>query len=117
LRGFEKHLQEFRERGIAIAAISTDSPAESRKLSDNEGYTYPFLSDPHAEVIRRYGVIHARAGENNRDIARPAEFLVDATGAIRWVKLTDDVRVRARPEEVIQVADRLIPVAGSGRAM
>ena len=108
MRGFDQHLQEFRERGVAIAAISVDSPAESRKLSDNQGYSYPFLSDPNAEVIRRYGVLHARAGENNRDIARPAEFLVDATGAIRWVKLTDDVRVRARPEAVIQVIDGLI---------
>ena len=103
-------MQEFRERGVAIAAISVDSPAESRKLSDNEGYTYPFLSDPQAEVIRRYGVVHARAGENNRDIARPAEFLVDATGAIRWVNLTEDIRVRARPEDVIQVIGRLMPV-------
>jgi peroxiredoxin len=107
-------LQEFRERGIAIAAISVDSPAESRKLSDNEGYTYPFLSDPHAEVIRRYGVIHARAGEDNRDIARPAEFLVDATGAIRWGNLTEDIRIRARPEEVIQVIDRLMPARKPG---
>ena len=107
-------MQDFRARGVTIAAISADSPAESRKLSDNESYTYPFLSDPNAEVIRRYGVLHARAGENNRDIARPAEFLVDASGAIRWVNLTEDVRIRARPEEVIRVIDQIMPVRKQG---
>ncbi|MCU1272845.1 MAG: Redoxin [Bryobacterales bacterium] len=107
-------MQDFRERGVAIAAISVDSPPESRKLCDSQGYTYPLLSDPNAEAIRRYGVLHARAGENNRDVARPAEFLVDATGAIRWVNLTEDVRIRARPENVIGVVDRLMPARKQG---
>ncbi len=80
-----------------------DSPAESAKLRSAQGYTYPFLSDPSAEVIRRYGILHPKAGEDGRDIARPAEFLVDSTGTIRWVNLTDDLRIRARPEAALQV--------------
>ena len=83
-----------------MAAISVDSPGESAKLCKSRGYSYPFLSDPTAEVIRRYGVLHPKAGENGRDIARPAEFLVDSAGIIRWVNLTDDLRIRARPEAV-----------------
>ena len=58
-------------------------------------------------MTRSYGVLHAHAGENGRDIARPAEFLVDATGTIRWMNLTDDVRVRARPENALRVIDEL----------
>jgi peroxiredoxin len=58
--------------------------------------------------------LHARAGENKRDIARPAEFLVDATGTIRWVNLTEDIRIRARPENVIGVVDRLMPAGKQG---
>jgi peroxiredoxin len=107
LRGFERRLNEFHARGVEVVAISADSNEQSRKLGASQGYTFPFLSDTRAEVIRRYGVLHARAGEDGRDIARPAEFLVDATGTIRWVKLTDDVRVRARPEDVLRVIDEL----------
>lgn len=84
-----------------------DSNRDSQKLCRDQGYTFLFLSDPKAEVIRRYGVLHAGAREDGRDIARPAEFLVDASGAIRWVNLTDDIRVRARPETVIRAIDRL----------
>ena len=83
-----------------------DSPAESQKLCQSRGYTFPFLSDPKAETIRQYGVLHAKGG-GDKDIARPAEFLIDAAGTIRWVNLTDDIRVRARPESVLAAIDRL----------
>jgi peroxiredoxin len=73
------------------------------KLCQSRGYTYSFLSDPNAEVIRRYGILHAKAGPDDHDIARPAEFFVDSSGVIRWVNLTDDLRIRARPELALPV--------------
>jgi peroxiredoxin len=102
----EKRLNEFHRRGVEVVAISVDSPAESQKLCQSRGYTFPFLSDPKAETIRQYGVLHAK-GDGGNDIARPAEFLIDAAGTIRWVNLTDDIRVRARPESVLAAIDRL----------
>lgn len=107
MRSFEQRLSEFHERGVEILAISIDSPEESQKLCQAKGYHFPFLSDGKAEVIRQYGVLHPGAGENGKDIARPAEFLVDASGVIRWVNLTDDLRVRARPQMVLDVIKRL----------
>ncbi len=90
-----------------------DSCEDSRKLCQSQGYTFPFLSDPKAVVIRQYGVLDAHAGMNDQDIARPAEFLVNASGTIRWVNLTDDIRVRARPENVLRAIDTLMPAAVS----
>ena len=88
-------------------AISVDSPKESADLQRKAGYTYVFLSDPNTEVIRRYDVLHKGAGMEGHDIARPAEFLIDASGVIRWTNLTDDIRVRARPEQMLQAAKSL----------
>jgi len=79
----------------------------SRDLCHKAGYTYTFLSDPKAEVIRRYDLLHPGAGANGQDIARPAEFLLDSSGVIRWVNLTEDYRVRARPEQIIEAAKAL----------
>ena len=107
MRGFEQHLNEFHQRGVEVVAISVDSPAESQTLCRSRGYTFPFLSDPKAETIRLYGVLHVNGRGEGKDIARPAEFLVDATGTIRWVNLTDDIRVRARPESALQAVARL----------
>lgn len=88
-------------------AISVDSPKESRDLCNQAGYTFTFLSDPKAEVIRRYDLLHPGAGYNVPDIARPAEFLVDPSGTVRWANLTENYWVRARPEQILEVAKAL----------
>ena len=90
-------------------AISVDAQEVSEKLRHKRGYTFPFLSDPKAETIGQYGVQHPKGGEGGKNIARPAEFLVDASGMVRWVNLTNDVRVRARPENVLKAIDALMP--------
>ena len=86
-----------------MVAICVDSQEDSRKLAQSRGYTFPILSDPDAAVIRAYGVLHPKGGEDGHDIARPAEFLVDRAGTIRWENLTESVLARLRPETILQV--------------
>ena len=104
MRGIEKSLDKLNEEGIRPVAISVDAPDVSRDLAQKAGYTFPLLSDQKVEVIRRYDLVHAGAGENGNDIARPAEFLLDSTGTVRWINLTENYWVRARPEQVLEVA-------------
>ena len=108
MRSIEKSLASFNQAGIRPVAISVDSPEITRDLMRKAGYTFTFLSDPNAEVIRRYDLVHAGAGENGRDIARPAEFLIDATRTVRWINLTENYWVRARPEDILDKA-KLLP--------
>lgn len=70
------------------------------------GYTFAVLSDPTGDVVRRYDLLHRHAGPHGTDIARPAEFLVDRSGIVRWVNLTDNASVRTRPEQVLNVFDQ-----------
>lgn len=107
MRSIERNLSKFEEAGIRPVAISIDTPEESRKLAQSQGYTFPILSDRNAEVIRRYDLVHAGAGINGEDIARPAEFLIDITGTAVWINLTENYWIRARPEQVLEVANRL----------
>ena len=100
-------MAKLEEVGIRPVAISVDSPEDSRDLCQKAGYTFTFLSDPKAEVIRRYDLLHAGAGIDGRDVSRPAEFLVDSSGTVRWVNLTENYWVRARPEQVIAAAKTL----------
>ena len=83
MRSIEQHLNDFTSRGIRPVAISVDPPEVSRSHSQKQGYTYTFLSDQQAQVIRRYDVLHPH-GAGEHDIARPAEFLLDSTGTVRW---------------------------------
>ena len=108
MRSIEKSLGSFNQVGIRPVAISVDKPEVSRDLMQKAGYTFTFLSDPNTEVIRRYDLVHAGAGENGHDIARPAEFLIDANGTVRWVNLTENYWIRARPEDILDKA-KLLP--------
>ena len=94
-------------------AISVDPAPITRDLCQKQGYTYTFLSDEKLEAIRRYDLLHQHGGPDG-DIARPGEFLIDSTGTIRWVNLTEDLRVRARPEQILTVLDQLGRKASSG---
>ncbi len=84
-----------------------DSPEESRDLCQKAGYGFTFLSDPKLDAISRYDLVHKGQGENGRDIARPAEFLVDSSGIVRWRMLTENYWVRARPEQILEAARAL----------
>lgn len=100
-------MTNFHEAGIRPVAISVDSPEVSQDLRQKAGYTFTFLSDPRAEAIRRYDLVHAGAGIDGQDIARPAEFIVDASGVVRWVNLTENYWVRARPEQILEAGKAL----------
>ena len=78
----------------------------NRRHRQKVGYTYTFLSDPKAEVIRRYDLLHRGAGPKGADVARPAEFLIDPSGTIRWVNLTENIAVRARPDQVLEAFEQ-----------
>jgi len=75
----------------------------SATLRRRASLTFTFLSDPNLDVIRRYGLLHAAAGPDGHDISRPAEFLIDRSGIVRWENFTEDVRVRPRAQEMLAV--------------
>ena len=89
-------------------AISVDPPETSSAFRKRRGFTFTILSDPDAATIRRYDLLHTGGGPDAGDISRPAEFLVDSSGTIRWVNFTEDIRVRARADEMLGVI-RTVP--------
>ncbi len=80
--------------------ISVDSVAKSQDLIRDLALSFPLLSDPDLAVIRAYGV----ADEGN-GIAWPAEFLVDAGGAIRWRATAQSVGTRPSARDVLAAFD------------
>jgi peroxiredoxin len=104
LRGIERNLDKLKDLGIRPVAISVDPPEVSRDLTKSEGYTFTFLSDPKAEVIKRYQLLHSGADSEGEGVARPAEYIVDPSGTIRWANFTENYWVRATPQQIIEAA-------------
>lgn len=88
-----------------MVAISADPPAALRKHVAKTGWKFHVLADPEVKTIDAYGLKHQVSPK--QAISRPAELLVDPTGTVRWVDLTDDLRVRTRPETVLAAFDQL----------
>ena len=106
MRSFQKRLTDFNTRGVRVVAISNDPVDVNRTHRQKMGFTFPILSDEKGEAARRYDVLHAAGGPSGEDIARPAEFLIDPAGTVRWVNLTKSAAVRARPEDVLKAIDQ-----------
>ena len=108
MRGVENNLPALSDAGIRTVAISVDSPEINREyMLQKAGYTFTFLSDPKLEAIRRYDLVHAGQGEKGADVARPAEFLIDPSGTVRWRMMTENIFRRARPEQILEIAKSL----------
>ncbi len=66
------------------------------------GLEFPILSDRDRETITAYGLLHPGASIDGGDIARPATLILDDDGRVRWRNLTENWRVRVRPDAVIE---------------
>ena len=89
-----------------MVAISVDPPEINRTHTAKQGFTFTFLSDVKAEVVRRYDLLHP-AGFEGSDISRPGEFLIDPTGTVRWVNLTENYNVRMKADDLLKALDEL----------
>jgi peroxiredoxin len=75
--------------GVHAVAISADTSEESRELCRKAGLTFPVLSDRNAQTIRQYDLLVKGVGEDGRDTAAAAEFLMDSSGTVRWRKMNE----------------------------
>jgi peroxiredoxin Q/BCP len=94
-------LSDIRATDGNVLAVSVDDPDNSREIAEAYGLEFPLLSDPEAETIRAYGILHEDGGLDG-DIARPATFILDREGRIVWRDLTENWRIRARPAEILE---------------
>jgi len=85
-----------------VVAVSVDTIEESARLAGKLGLEFPILSDVQEEAIRTWGLVHENGKPGGGAISRPAIFLVEPDGTISWRRLTDDYRVRVRPEDILE---------------
>lgn len=81
--------------------MSADTAEQTREAFGPGRFAFPILADPDFHAIDAYGLRHPSGGMDG-DIARPAIFLIDGQGQVVWRHLTDNWRVRPRPESVLQ---------------
>jgi thioredoxin-dependent peroxiredoxin len=98
---FRDNLAELNGNGIAVLGISPDQPSKLARFRDQEGLTFPLLSDPDHAVLEAYGAYGEKKlyGKTTVGVIR-STFVIDADGnierALYGVKATGHVaRLRA----------------------
>ena len=103
----QSHLDEIKALDAEVLAVSVDTPEENRQLAESAGLEFSLLSDREGAMMDAFGLRHAGASIEGGDIARPAVYIIDRDGEISWRELTDNWRVRVRPETIIQQLNQL----------
>ena len=105
LQGLQLRKDDFDRRDTAVLAVAVDSVEQNAGVVRDVGLGYHILSDPELTTIDAYGVRHDRPGEPS--IARPATFLIDRDGVIRWRDVTENFRLRPKPDAILAAIDAL----------
>ena len=100
----QSRIKEIREAGAQVLAVCVDPVEENAKVVEKLELEFPILSDPDLTTIKAYDLLHgdAMTASGADDVARPAMFLLDREGIVRWRALTENWRVRVRPETVLE---------------
>ena len=78
-----RHAPEYARLGVRVAVVVAQRRQDVRRYIEETGLPFDILIDESREVSKAYGVWH-RIGLDAWNIARPAVFLIDPDGTIRY---------------------------------
>jgi mycoredoxin-dependent peroxiredoxin len=87
--------QDFEDAGVTVLAVSCDSRHAQRIWAEQQGYTFPVLSDfwPHGAVAKAYGVFNEQFG-----CAVRATFLIGEDGIVVDEFRSEDMGTAREPD-------------------
>ena len=98
---------EFQALGAALVLVSPDDQGATRDLVARLELPYPVLSDPDLAVTDAYGARHDHE-PNGKLIPRPAAFVIDQAGRIRFAYKGDSVPDRPSEDTLLEVIRGLV---------
>lgn len=106
IKGFQEHLEDFADDGVAVFGVSTDSFfSHNAWFADRDTFpnkiTHPVLADTSHSVSRAFGVL-----KEDQGVAYRATVIVDAEGIVRSISV-NDLSVGRSPKEVLRTLQAL----------
>ncbi|MBI3994067.1 MAG: redoxin domain-containing protein [Candidatus Lambdaproteobacteria bacterium] len=87
----ESRLKDIQGANAAVLGISADSPFSLAKWAEQEGYTFPLLSDFGKQTIGAYGVKYEDL-LGIKGVPMRSVFIIDKGGKIVHTEVMDDAR-------------------------
>lgn len=94
----------YQAAGVEVLAVSCDSKNSQKVWAEQQGYTFPLLSDfwPHGATAQAYGVFNEALGCANR-----ATFVIDRDGTIVDAFETDSLGTARTQERYAEALAKL----------
>jgi peroxiredoxin len=108
LKKFAPATAKFREAGLEVIAVSTDSPADLKQSVDNYegGMPFPLVSNESLDVFKEWRVF-----DDFEQVPLHGTFLIDANGLVRWQDISHEPFMD--PAFLIKESKRLLNQDGS----
>jgi peroxiredoxin len=81
-----EHMPDLQKRGVSTVSVVAQRPASAAADLKDDPYPFPVLADASRTVVKQYGV-YVRANFESINIARPASFVIDTKGTVRFMHL------------------------------
>lgn len=83
------HNTVYSDLNTQVLAISVDSPFTLKKFKEENGLTFPLLSDFNKEVSQAYGAFYETFALELKGVSKRAAFVVDANGNIQYAEVKE----------------------------
>ena len=103
---FRDSLARLNKANAQVYGISVDTFFTLKAFQDQQGLTFPLLSDFNKQAIRDYGVFNEDM-IGLKGIAKRAVFVIDKDGVIRHREVLGDARNEPNYEKVFQAVREL----------
>jgi peroxiredoxin len=125
LRAYQMRLPKIRQLGALFVAVSPEKPDFAQALITKEQIEFPVLSDFKNTVARQFGLefvvderlrqlmkefgnnLAEKNGEDSWTLPVPGTFVISRSGRIEFGFAEPDFTLRADPDEVLAVLDKL----------
>ena len=90
-----------------MLGLSPDAVDKCRHVHRQQRLAFPLLSDMELTAARAFGVVHERQ-PSAPNLTLPANFLIDATGRIRWRHVARRVPDRMSPADLDREVEKVL---------
>ncbi|ACN16550.1 putative peroxiredoxin family protein [Desulforapulum autotrophicum HRM2] len=126
LHAYQAVLQDIKDAGATLVAITPELPDESLTTSERHGLKFEVLTDTNSDYAREIGIVFTLSeelrsiyesfgikvekhnGKGQFDLPLAATFVVDTDGTIACAFVEADYKLRAEPSDVVNVLKTLV---------
>ena len=110
-----KEVCEFRDSmarlvdlNAQVVGISVNDPFSNRAFAEKNRLPFPVLSDYNRDVIKQWGLeLFDFAGLKGYTVAKRSIFILDETGIVRYVWISEDPSVEPNYDEIQKALEQI----------